>query len=87
MNTRHEELSRITIDLPKTTHRKLKASAAILGKSMKEIVIEALESMDECLLSKHYPNKTTMQAIADANKRKGLIKGKKAEAIAKKLGL
>ncbi len=36
-------LSRMTIDLPKEDHKRLKAIAAILGKSMRELVLEAVE--------------------------------------------
>jgi len=38
MNTKIE-LSRITIDIPKESHKKLKTLAAISGKIMREMVI------------------------------------------------
>lgn len=37
------DLSRISIDIPMNLQKKLKASAAIHGKSMREIVIESIE--------------------------------------------
>lgn len=46
---KNNELSRIVIELPKTQHRKLKARAATLGKSMKELFLEALEATDIAL--------------------------------------
>ncbi len=33
-------LSRMTIDMPEEDHKRLKALAAVLGKSMREIVLE-----------------------------------------------
>lgn len=86
MNTRGS-LSRITIDIPKTEHKKIKATAALLGVSMRELILEAIHSIEECLKSDHIPNKKTLKAIEDAAKGKGLIRGKKAEEISKKLGL
>jgi len=79
---RKEELARITIDIPKDSHKRLKTFAALLGKSMREIVIESIEKQ---LLSK--PNKITVKAIKDAKKGKGLVKTKDAEDLFNKLGL
>lgn len=39
----NNNISRMTIDLSKEDHKKLKAVAAILGKSMREVVLEAVE--------------------------------------------
>lgn len=36
-------LSRMTIDIPEETHKKLKAIAAIQGKSMREMVIKLID--------------------------------------------
>ena len=33
----------MTIDLPQDEHKRLKAIAAILGKSMREVVLEAVQ--------------------------------------------
>lgn len=38
-----ENLSRITIDIPEEEHKRFKAIAAIQGKSMREIVVEAIQ--------------------------------------------
>ena len=38
-----ENLSRITIDIPEEDHKRFKAIAAIQGKSMREIVVEAIQ--------------------------------------------
>ena len=83
MSTKNE-LSRITIDIPKIDHKKLKAMAAILGKSMQTIVRELIE---ECLSGSHYPNTTTINAIKDAQEGKGLVKSDSLDDLFKKLGI
>ena len=40
--------SRLTIDIPNEDHRQLKSAAAILGKSMRELVCEILHSSLLC---------------------------------------
>lgn len=83
MSTKNE-LSRITIDIPKIDHKRLKAMSAIIGKSMQTIVRELIE---EGLKSSHYPNKTTIKAIKDAQQGKGLVKSASVEDLFKKLGI
>lgn len=39
-----KNLSRITIDIPAEEHKMFKAMAAVQGKSMREIVIEAIKN-------------------------------------------
>jgi len=80
-------LSRITIDIPATDHKKLKARAALLGKSMREIILEALESMEPCFDSDHIPNKKTVQAIKDIERKKGLATAQEIKDFSKKMGL
>ncbi len=79
-----KELSRITIDIPKEDHKKLKALAAILGKSIREIVIDSLE---QHLYNSKTPNKKTLKVIADAHAGKGLTTAKDVEDLFKKLGI
>jgi|688.fasta_scaffold1599683_2 hypothetical protein len=38
-----QTLSRITIDIPEEDHKKFKALAAIKGKTMRELVVEAIK--------------------------------------------
>ncbi len=83
MNTK-SDLSRITIDIPKKSHKRLKAMAAILGKSMREIIIESIE---ERLYSADSPNKETLKAIEKVEKSKDLIEADEAEDLFKKLGM
>lgn len=91
MSTKNS-LSRITIDIPKIDHKKLKAMAAITGKSMRTLVIELIESglaeykIEECPYD-HTPNKKTIQAIENTKKGKNLKKFKNVDDLFKKLGL
>lgn len=41
-------LSRITIDISREAHKRLKAMAALYGKTMREMIIEAIEKHIHC---------------------------------------
>lgn len=86
MSTKNE-LSRVTIDMPKAMHRRLKTHAALLGKSMREIIIDAIESIEVCRLSDHIPNKTTRRAIKDVEAGRNLVEVKDVKELLKKLGM
>jgi len=79
-----KELSRITIDIPMVDHKRLKALAAILGKSMRDIVIDSIEKH---LNNIKIPNKETLQAIAHIESGKNLVKAKDTKDLFKKLGI
>ena len=51
-------LSRMTIDLPIEDHKRLKALAAVLGKSMREIVADWIHGN---LYSENVPNAETLR--------------------------
>lgn len=72
MKSPKNDLSRIIIEIPKEQHRRLKSRAAILGKSMREVILEALEATDMCLHSDHYPNKETLKSLKNIEKGKNL---------------
>ena len=78
------DLARLTIDIPKKTHKRLKAIAAFQGKSMREYVNELIA---KDIYSKKIPNKKTLDAISDVEKGKDLINAKDAEDLFEKLGL
>ena len=77
-------LSRITIDISKECHKRLKAMSAILGKSMREFVIESIE---ERLYDSKTPNRKTVKAIKDSDKKKNLVEAKNAKDLFEKLGI
>ena len=79
-----KELSRITIDIPIADHKRLKALAAILGKSMRDIVITSIE---EHLHKVKIPNKKTLRTIANIEAGKDLVQAENAEDLFKKLGI
>jgi len=83
MKTRNE-LSRITVDIPKVDHKKLKAMAALTSRSMREIIVESIE---EYLSSAKYPNKKTLKAIEEVEKGKGITEYKDTKDLFKKLGI
>lgn len=55
------ETTRLTIDFPKKEHRKLKALAAIMGISLKELILGFVHDGLEKI-----PNADTLAAIKDA---------------------
>lgn len=76
------EYSRITVDIPKVDHKKLKAMAAIRGTSMRKIIIESIE-----LYSENFPNEETIKAIREAEDEKNLVRAKDIKDFFKKLGI
>ena len=89
--TRSAALSRITVDIPKVSHKRLKAMAALEGKSMREIINnlidrQFLENSQECPLD-HTPNKRTLKAIQNIENGKNIVKVKNVKELLKKLGI
>jgi len=77
-------LSRMTIDIPKEDHKRLKALAAVLGKSMRKIIIEWIQ---ENLYSSNTPNAKTLKAIKQVEQGENLIEGDNMEDLFKKMGI
>ena len=92
MSTKNE-LSRITIDIPKIDHKKLKTMAASLGTSMREIILESIKERlatqkqeAECPYS-HTPNEETLRVFKNVQEGKNLVIAKDMKDLRKKLGL
>jgi hypothetical protein len=91
MSTKHETI-RLTIEIPKMHHKKLKSFAAMRGISMREVIMastdflmsKAAEDTYECLHS-HEPNEETLKAIEEARRGEGHIKAKNIKDLLKKL--
>ena len=81
------ELSRVTVEMPKSVHRRLKTQAAYLGKSLKQVILDAIEETDPCRSSTHIPNKETRKAIKDVKAGRNLVRCKNVEELFKKLGM
>jgi hypothetical protein len=77
-------LSRMTLDIPEEDHKRLKALAAVLGKSMRELVINWIH---EHLYSANVPNKATLKAIESVEKGHNLTEANDAEDLFRKLGI
>jgi antitoxin component of RelBE/YafQ-DinJ toxin-antitoxin module len=86
------DLSRITIDIPASTHQKLKSLAAHKRVSMRKIIEELIDlrlmtqDKEECPFD-HTPNKKLLKSIKDVKERKNLKKYKDVEDLFKKLGI
>jgi antitoxin component of RelBE/YafQ-DinJ toxin-antitoxin module len=55
----------------------------MLGKSMKEIILEGVNAT----LCNHMPNAETLKAIREVEERKGLIESKSLEDLFNELGI
>lgn len=83
-----KDLSRLTSDIPKQYHVKIKSIALLTGKTIREVLMEAIDAIDiECITSDHVPNKETRTVLEEIKKGKNIIRGKAAAKITKKLGL
>ena len=71
----------MTIDIPAEDHKRLKALAAVLGKSMREIVADWIHGN---LYSENTPNAETLKAI---ERGKDLIESKDAQDLFRRLGI
>lgn len=74
--------ARLTIDLPKNEHKRLKMAASMMGTTMKGLV---LMSVDEFMHRK--PNKVTVKAIKQSEVGKNLKKFSSLEALFEDLGI
>ena len=77
-------LFRMTIDNPAEDHKRLKALAAVLGKSMREIISDWIHGN---LYSENVPNAETLKVISDIDKGKNLIESKDIQDMFRKLGI
>lgn len=77
------DFSRITVDIPKADHKMLKAKAAILGKSIKDVVLEGIH----IALCNNTPNAETRTIIEEIEAEKGLKKAKDLDDLFEQLGI
>lgn len=74
--------SRLTIDLPRAEHKRLKMAASMIGTTMKSLV---LMSVEEFMQRK--PNKVTVKAIKQSEMGKGLKKFDSLDELFDDLGI
>ena len=79
--------TRLTIDIPKNVHKRLKTISAVSGKSMKQILIDSFNEVNQCLVSEHIPNEETQHALGQAGEKKNLTKADSMKDLFKKLGI
>lgn len=81
-------LTRLTADVPKKYHTKLKSIALVTGKTIREILMDAIDSIDmECIKSEHIPNKETLKSIHNIEQGKNLTEIDDLRDLFKKLGI
>lgn len=73
------------VELPKEQHKRLKARALLVGKSMSQVVIEALQVTEECFYSDHYPNKETQKSLKNIEEGKNLTRCESLDILFKKI--
>lgn len=83
MNAQHHH-TRMTIDMPFHEHKQLKAMAAFMGISLKELVLSCVR---DHLLSKNQPNEETLKAFKETEQRIGLVECDDFDDFVKKLDL
>lgn len=84
MTTSQHDFTRMTIEMPEQEHKKLKAMAAFLGISLKELVLNCLR---DNLLSKNRPNAKTLKAFKETEQGVGLTECEDFNDFIDKLGL
>jgi hypothetical protein len=88
MGTKPEVL-RVSVDLPRDFHRKVKSFAAHQGKSMREIVLESLtrsmEEADILCLHDHTPNERLERVLKNVAEDKNLVECKNIDDLFRKL--
>jgi antitoxin component of RelBE/YafQ-DinJ toxin-antitoxin module len=74
--------ARLTIDMERSEHKRLKMAASMMGTSIKNLV---LMSVEEFMQKK--PNKVTMKAMKQSEVGKGLKKFKNLDEMLEDLGI
>lgn len=83
MSTKNN-IARLTIEIPKPLHKKIKRMATDYEISLKQIVIDALESLD-CPHGSHEPNDETLRVIKEAKNKKNLVSEQEGKDFLKQL--
>ncbi len=84
-------LTRMTIEISTTLHKKFKKLAIEEGRSMREIMVDYInertsQGIEECPYS-HIPNEQTIKAIKEAEAGRGLHRAKNAKDLLKQCGI
>lgn len=83
MTTQHHTSARMTLDVPIGEHKKLKAIAAFMGISLKDLVLSCLR---DHILSENKPNEETLKAFKETDEGKGIVYCEDFNDFVEKLG-
>lgn len=89
MNTKND-VTRLSLDLPTKDHKEMKTLAALTGKTIRDLFLEAIpwiKETNECKLSEHIPNEETLESIRNIEAGKNLTEYKSADELFKKFGI
>ena len=75
------DLSRITIDIKRVDHKRLKALAAVLGKSMRELVSDSIQDL---LSDTRCFNEETIKTMEETTKRVDLVSAEDVDDLFEK---
>ena len=81
---------RLSFDVPQNIHRLLKTIASANGKTIKDIILEAVPYIEEtnmCTFPSHEPNQETAKAIRESQRGENLTEYKTVDDMFKKLGI
>ena len=77
--------TKLTIEMPKKEHQRLKATAAALGLTIKDLVLGCIR--DNVLYSSNRPNDETLKVFRETDAGKNLKSFKSADDFLKDLGI
>lgn len=86
VNMRNTEKTRISIEMPKIEHKKLKALAAFEGVSLKELFLDCIRERYFETHEKKEPNNETLKVIKETEENKNLIYCDDFDDFKRKLG-
>lgn len=76
------KISRLTLDIPTSEHKRIKMAASMLGTSIKNLVLMSVEDFMH-----RKPNKVTIKAIRQSETGKGLKKFNSMDELFEDLGI
>ena len=83
-----KEVFRMTIDLGVEDHKRLKTIAALDGRPMRDIIVEALGMFYKAKEHKfNRPNAETRKALNEIKRGEGLVRCESVDDLFKKLGI
>lgn len=79
-------MSRITVEVSEQQHIRIKALAAVSGMTIKDLILQKVFDTKPTTKQKR-PNKATLEAIHNAEKKQNIKSYKNIDDLFKKLGI